>query len=197
MTMVAWASIVAMIIAGIIVEMLFHSEPISRARWVAVIVTFLGCLALALLMTLKTAGSNRVSPAPAATTAKTVPPILKTERRRDRARVSRSVSTPVPLVQVLPSPRPRERVSQSLVLRDGDQEPLLDGQVSVGADFTRIGETDVPTLHVHGPGEGAGDHAILDASDRFEIEVAGRHYYLLATRDLQARTVTVRVEEKR
>jgi hypothetical protein len=88
-------------------------------------------------------------------------------------------------------------LSQSLVLRDGDQEPILDGQASVGADFTRIGEADLATLHINGPGESASDHAILDASDRFEIEVAGLRYYLMATRDLQARTLTVRIEEKR
>jgi len=189
--------LVVAIIGGLVVAMLTHPGSISRARWVAMAVMILCCVALAWLTILHQAGSVVAPPAGAATTVRTVPPILETESRGgDPSRVSGSVSAAVPPVQALSSARPRERLSQSLVLRDGDQEPILDGQASVGADFTRIGETDVATLHVHGSGEGAGDHAILAANDDFEIEVAGRRYFLLATKDLQARTVTVRIEEK-
>ncbi len=93
--------------------------------------------------------------------------------------------------------RPR-RYSQGLLLRDGEQETILDGQASVGADFTHIGAEDVATLHIHQPDKSGTDHAILSAGERFEIEAAGRTCYVyVINADFIAKTIRVRIEEKR
>jgi hypothetical protein len=94
-------------------------------------------------------------------------------------------------------PRARQRYSQAFLLHGGEQQVVLDGQASVGSDFTRIGDQDVATLHVSAPGRAVADHAILSAGDRFEIEAAGRSYYLYVTGvDFAAGTMSVRIEER-
>ncbi|HEY6324253.1 MAG TPA: hypothetical protein VJA16_22140 [Thermoanaerobaculia bacterium] len=84
-----------------------------------------------------------------------------------------------------------------MLLHDGQQQVILDGQASLGADFTRVGEMEVPTLHVTAPGKDAVNYALLGASERFEIEVANRTYSIFVTgRDPAARTVSVRIEQR-
>ncbi len=91
----------------------------------------------------------------------------------------------------------RERFSRSLTLHDGEQEVLLDGQASIGADFTAVGGLRVATLHVGSPGKEISNHAILSAGERFEIHASGRNYYVYVTKlDLAAMTMQVTIEEQ-
>jgi hypothetical protein len=129
--------------------------------------------------------------------AQPAPSSSQPDGRQGQPETGGSVDTrQVPPVEPHPA-NPRGRYSRTLQLHDGEQDAILDGQVSVGADFTRVGEMEVPTLHVTAPGKDVANHAILNAGERFEIEVSGQSYSLYVTQvDAAARTVSLRIEQQ-
>jgi hypothetical protein len=83
------------------------------------------------------------------------------------------------------------------LLKDGEQVPILNGRASVGADFSRIEDMDLATLHINAPGKDVANHAIMSSGSRFEIEVGDKAYVVYVTRiDQAGKTLSVRIYQK-
>jgi hypothetical protein len=190
---------VVAVVSGLVVAIWSSRGPISKVKWIAATVMIVGGVALVWVIIQRSASArDTVIQTDTSDTQGSISPPLKKESPVDSSGAGGSVPTP-PFSSGRRSPPPPQpqRLSQNVVLRDGDQETILDGKASIGADFTRIGEMDVPTLHVHTQGDDVKNYPILDASFSVEVEVGGRRYTLAAAKDLQARMVTVHIEEER
>ncbi len=61
-------------------------------------------------------------------------------------------------------------------LQDGQQLVILGGRASVAAEFSRVGEVEVPTVHLWTDGAEQLNYALLNAGMRIEFKSGGNHY---------------------
>lgn len=99
-----------------------------------------------------------------------------------------------PTRRTAPEPTAPEQPIE-FVLRDGQQEVVLDGRVSVAAEFFRFGEMDTATVHLKAEGEEQQNRSSVEQAKRIEFNLSGVRYAAsILEVDSTSRTIRIRID---